>query len=164
MLRHSNGQSEFENVVAAVDGIRKDRLLLDKTDHITPLLKHAAGVLRTAVTLLHGEFETTHAKLSSDLGKSTAWPKLDADKKKELLSGEGLSVIPTISVGTDDDLIRTLDSTPLSSWKDKTDALAVRFSSVSAKAAKLLEPKLQRVHLTSGTLKSDEEVKKWLAE
>lgn len=30
-------------------------------------------------------------------------------------------------------------------------------------AAKLLEPKTQRVHLTSGTLKTEAEVKAWLA-
>jgi gluconate kinase len=31
-------------------------------------------------------------------------------------------------------------------------------------AAKLLEPKTQRVHLTSGTLKTDQDVKEWLTE
>ncbi len=31
-------------------------------------------------------------------------------------------------------------------------------------AAKLLEPKTQQVHLTSGTLKTEKDVKAWLAD
>jgi hypothetical protein len=35
---------------------------------------------------------------------------------------------------------------------------------VSMAAAKLLEPKVQQLHLSSGTLKTADDVKKWLSE
>jgi hypothetical protein len=60
--------------------------------------------------------------------------------------------------------LRTLDSTPLSSWGDKSAAIPGRFSAALAQAGKLLEPKLQQVRLTSGTLRTPDDVKQWLSE
>jgi len=51
----------------------------------------------------------------------------------------------------------------LPAWKTKTDALPQQFARAGMAAAKLLEPKIQRVHLTSGTLKTEQDVKTWLA-
>ncbi len=65
-------------------------------------------------------------------------------------------------IGTEAELLRTLEQTPLPVWKAKTDALRQQFTR-AAQAAKLLEPKTQYVHLTSGTLKTEQEVKAWLA-
>jgi hypothetical protein len=65
--------------------------------------------------------------------------------------------------GTEADLIRKLEQTPLSAWKTRTDALPQQFARAAMAAAKLLEPKTQRVHLTSGTLKSEQEVKAWIS-
>jgi len=71
--------------------------------------------------------------------------------------------LPPLSVGTEADLIRLLEQTPLPAWKTRTDALLQQFVRAAIAAAKLLEPKTQPVHLTSGTLKTEQEVKAWLA-
>jgi hypothetical protein len=52
----------------------------------------------------------------------------------------------------------------LPAWKTKTDALPQQFTRAAMAAAKLLEPKTQHVHLASGTLKTEQEVKAWLAD
>jgi hypothetical protein len=52
----------------------------------------------------------------------------------------------------------------VSSWNDKTAALTARFQNTGRKAAKLLEPETQYVTLTSGMLRTEAEVKDWLAE
>ncbi|RLI52846.1 MAG: hypothetical protein DRP09_17085, partial [Candidatus Thorarchaeota archaeon] len=52
--------------------------------------------------------------------------------------------------------------TPLPAWKTKTDALPQQFARAAVAAARLLEPKAQRVHLASGTLKTEQDVKAWL--
>ena len=80
------------------------------------------------------------------------------------MGSEGIHEVPSIAVGSDEELLRTLDATPLTSWKDKTDALSSRFASAKARAAKYLEPKLQRLRLSSGTLKTPDDVKTWLTE
>ena len=57
-------------------------------------------------------------------------------------------------------LLREIDAVQM---QDKADALASRFVNAAMKAAKLLEPKTQHVHLSSSTLKTSEEVKAWIA-
>jgi len=80
-----------------------------------------------------------------------------------LLAAEGLADVAALSVGSEADLIRTLEQTPLPAWRTRTDALTQQFARAAIAAAKLLEPKTQHVHLASGTLKSEQEVKAWLA-
>jgi hypothetical protein len=164
LMKHAEGQEGFDEIKSAVDGIVENRLLLDGTDHVTPLVKKAAGALRNAVNDSHDGFKNAYDNCHSSLATSDSWQKIDADKQTEILASEGISQIPTIAVGSDEELLRTLDQTPLSSWKDKADALTSRFSSATTTAAKLIEPKLQRVHLTSGTLKTEAEIKSWLVE
>ena len=72
--------------------------------------------------------------------------------------------MPALSVGSEADLIRTLEQTALPAWKTRTDALPQQFVRAAMAAAKLLEPKTQRVHLSSSTLKTEQEVKAWLAD
>ena len=55
------------------------------------------------------------------------------------------------------------EQTALPAWKTRTDALPQQFARAAMAAAKLLEPKIQSVRLTSGTLKNQEEVKVWVA-
>jgi len=164
MLAQGKSLSALDEVQQAADGIQNDRLLLDSTDHVTGLVKRAAETLRSAVTAAHGAFESTYTGQMSDLQSAEVWTKIDESQRSDIIASQDISGVPEIKVGSDADLLRTLTSTPLSSWKDKTDALTSRFASARTQAAKLLEPKLQRVHLSSGTLKTPDEVKQWLAE
>jgi hypothetical protein len=97
------------------------------------------------------------------LNSSDVWTKLTAEQQSSVLSVNGITDVAAVKVGTDDELLRTLDSTPMSSWADKAAAIPGRFSAALAQAGKLLEPKLQQVRLTSGTLKTPEDVKQWLS-
>jgi hypothetical protein len=106
----------------------------------------------------------THDEQMSMLTKSDVWSMLTADQQSSVLSSNGIADVAAIKVGTDDELLRTLDSTPLSSWGDKSAAIPGRFSAALAQAGKLLVPKLQQVRLSSGTLKTPEDVKQWLSE
>ena len=164
MLKHGDDSAEFEEIKTAANGVFDSRLLLDGTDHVTPLVKKAAAELRTNLTAAHTEFTKAHEQGLTSLSASDAWQQVDGSKQTQILSAGGLANAPSIAVGTDEELLGTLDSTPLSSWADKTAALASRFSDAATKAARELEPKLQRVHLSSGTLKTEDEVKAWLAE
>jgi len=85
------------------------------------------------------------------------------DQQRRILVSEGIGALPKLEVSTEEELIRALDQTPLPAWKTKTDALAQQFARAAMAAARLLEPKTQRVHLTSGTLKTEQDVKDWLS-
>src|SRR5207237_97433 len=91
------------------------------------------------------------------------WKTLKADDQKRILAEEGIDGFATLGVGSEAELIRTLEQTALPAWRTRTDALPQQFIRADVAASKLLEPKTQRVHLTSGTLKTEQEVKTWLA-
>lgn len=164
MLRHAADLPGVEDIRSSADGVRTNRLLLDTSDHVSGLVKKCAELLRASVTTAHATLKNTHDEQMSLLTKSDVWTKLTADQQSSVLSSNGITDVAAIKVGTDDELLRTLDSTPLSSWGDKSAAIPGRFSAALAQAGKLLEPKLQQVRLTSGTLKTPEDVKQWLSE
>jgi hypothetical protein len=163
MKAHGVGIPDFDDVRSAAKGIEDGRMLLDGTDHIKPLVKKAAGALRSATSDAHSALTKRHASEKAALEKSDAWQKISASQCTTILGEEGISGVSSIDVSSDDALLSTLDITPLSAWRDKADALPSRFGSAAMKAAKLLEPKTQQVRLTSGTLKTPDEVKAWIA-
>jgi len=143
--------------------VKSERRLLDASDPVPDVRKAAVDALRAAVSAAHGEYERTYNEQMAALTASDNWKKLKADQRKQILANEGIDELPALSVGSEGDLIRSLEQTPLPAWKTKTDALPQQFARAALAAAKLLEPKTQRIHLTSGTLKTEQEVKAWLA-
>jgi len=61
-------------------------------------------------------------------------------------------------------LIQSLEETSITNWKTKIDALPKQFSNAALIAARLLEPETQTVKLTSGTLKTEDDVRNWIAD
>jgi hypothetical protein len=158
------GVGAMADVETAAKGILDGRLLLDNSDHVPPMVKQAAQALRTAVTGAHGAFASRHAELLKELEASAAWNAISGTQRMALMSEEGISSVPDLEVGSDEQLLAALQQTPVASWNDKTAALTARFQNAARKAAKLLEPKTQYVTLTSGLLRTEAEVKAWLGE
>ncbi len=163
LLKHADGMPGADELRAQAEAVVSERWLLDASDPVPDIRKAAVGALRTAITAAHGEFEKTHKAQMSTLTASDTWKKLKAAQQKQILADEGIAEAEALSVGSEADLIRTLEQTPLPAWKTRTDALAQQFARATIAAAKLLEPKTQSVHLSSGTLKTEQEVKAWLA-
>ena len=128
-----------------------------------PLIKKIAAALRTSVKTAHEGFLQRLTQEKSRLEAADAWKGLTSAQRQSLTQQFGLDEIPAVSVGSDDELLTTLDRTPLGSWRDKTDALSSRFAQALAAASKLLEPMVQTVRLTSGTLKTNTDVRQWLS-
>ena len=99
------------------------------------------------------------------LTASDNWKALSKAQRDQVLSETGLTnAVPTLSIGDDTGLLRSLRETSLPAWRTKTDALPQQFRNAALAAAKLLEPKTQSVRLSSGTIKTEADVKTWLAE
>jgi len=157
------GVGALTEVDSAARGILDGRLLLDNSDHVPPMVKQAAQALRTAVTGAHSAFAKRHAELLKELEAGEAWKKISGTQRMALMSEEGISTVPDLEVGSDEQLLAALQQTSVASWNDKTAALTARFQNAARKAAKLLEPKTQYVTLKSDTLRTEAEVKAWLA-
>ncbi len=148
----------------SAQGICDGRLLLDRADHVPPLLKQTAQVLRTAITTAHQAYEGRHSQLMAELEANDAWRQIKPEQRLRILSDECIGEVPPLEVGSDDALLQTLQQTPLPWWQDKTAALSTRFANAAAETARLLEPKIQNVRLKSGTLRTEADVRSWLGE
>jgi len=162
LLSHGRDLTGMDDLQRQADAVRDERRLLDATDPVPDLRKASASLLRAAVTAAHAECKDVFSCEMSALTASANWQKLSDAQRQQLLRNSGLSEIPELSVGDEADLLRTLDAAPLPTWKTRAQALSKQFSNVALAAARLLEPKTQERHLTSGTLKTPEEVQAWL--
>jgi hypothetical protein len=151
-------------VETAAQSVVDGRLLLDNSDHVPPLVKQSAKSLRSAVTGANQAFEKQHAELLKELEAGDAWQSISETQRASILGEEGISSVPDLEVGSDEQLLSALQQTPISSWNDKTVALPARFQNAAHKAARMLEPKTQYVSLKSGTLRTEAEVKAWLGD
>lgn len=163
LLKHADAMAGADELRGQADAVKSERRLLDASDPVPDIRKATAAMLRAAVTAAYGEYERTYNEQTTALTASDNWKKLKDAQRKAILADEGIDELPALCVGSEADLIRSLELTALPAWKTKTDALSQQFARAAMAAAKLLEPKTQQVHLSSGTLKTEAEVKTWLA-
>ena len=164
LLNHLDALPEAGEIRKQADAVKSERQLLNVSDPVPDIRKAAVDALRAAVTTAYAEYESSHSEQMAALTSSETWKKLTADQQKAILTDEGIGVMPGLTLGSEADLIRTLEQTPLTAWRTRTDALPQQFARAMVAAARMLEPKTQRVHLTSGTLKTGDQVKSWLAD
>ncbi len=162
LLKHSKTLPESGNLNRQAEAVRDERRLLDKTDPIPAIHKEAVTALRKAVKSDHDDFKTVYDREIATLKSNDNWGKISSDQRQEILDKEGIANIPSLSIGDDSNLLRTLEETPMPNWKTKVDALPTQFSNAALAAAKLLEPKTQTVRLTSGSLKTEDDIKSWI--
>jgi hypothetical protein len=162
LLKHSKTLPESGNLNQQAEAVRDEKRLLDKTDPIPAIHKEAITALRKAVKRAHDDFKTVYDREMAALIPNDNWGKITPDQQQDILDAEGISNIPSLSIGDDSSLLRTLEEIPLPNWKIKIDALPTQFSNAALAAAKLLEPKTQTVRLSSGTLKTEADIRSWI--
>lgn len=159
----SSGLAEAKECSEQIEAIRTQRSLLQTQDAVSPLRRKLADVLRSGIQTAQRNFDSTYTQSLAALEASDVWQRIDASDRTRILAGSGLSKPSTPDVSTDEKLLATLEATPLSWWHDKIAALPGRFAQAAKEAAELLEPKVQHIHLSSVVLRTDTDVKQWLA-
>ncbi len=147
-----------------VTAIEQHRKLLANPDPVPSMVEKLTSALRTAINEAHSKFSADHDARMTALVATPAWAQITQPQRYEILSSNGIRLLPTIAVGTTEEILDTLRHTKLSELRAISDALPTRFNNAAAAAAKLLEPKAQHVHLPGGTIKNDDDLKSWLAE
>lgn len=164
LLKHSKTLSESESLNQQANAVRDERRLFDRTDPVPAIHKEAVTALRSAVKKAYDDFKTVYDDEMAALESNDNWVKINPDQQQDILDAEDIAGIPSLSIGDDTSLLGTLEETPLANWKTKIDALPTQFSNAALAAAKLLEPETQTVKLTSGTLKTEDDVRNWIAD
>jgi hypothetical protein len=154
--------ASFQPIQDAADAILKDRLLLDGTDHCSPLIKQAADILRAELTNSRKVYNDTRSAQLDRLDQNDTWKKLTIKQQEPLLEQTPLPEVDGASIATEQELLDVLRVTPLPHWQDRTDALSARVDSLISAAATLLTPKAKRVRLPSATINDTAELDQWL--
>ncbi len=91
---------------------------------------------------------------------------MDPEQRNGLLAERKLTLsdAPEISVASAEDIIATLDRTPLAALADRVAAIPSRFTSILIAAAELMEPDAQFVRVQRRLLKTEAAIQTWVGE
>jgi len=128
LLKHLDAIPGADEIRQQAEAVKSERRLLDASDPVPDICKAAVDALRAAITAAHADFEKTYTEQMAALTASDNWKMLNADQQKQILLAEGIHELPALAVGSEADLIRTLEHAPLPTWKTQTDALTQQFS------------------------------------
>ncbi|MEA3415242.1 MAG: BREX system P-loop protein BrxC [Thermodesulfobacteriota bacterium] len=162
LLKHNTTLPESQDLNQQVNAVHEERRLLDKTDPVPAIHKDAVTALRKAVKRAYDDFKAAYDHEMTALEDNDNWNTISSVQQEEILFTEEIADIPDLSIGDDSKLVQSLEETSITIWKTKIDALPKQFSNAAVSAARLLEPETQTVKLTSGTLKTEDDVRNWI--
>lgn len=164
LLTHAGDMKAAQEARQQSEAIEHQRLLLLDPDPIEPLLQTLQDALRSELTALCNRYKDRLDKLKIDLEADSEWQDLPEDERERLWKQSDILSPPELSIGSLEDLIRTLDQHPIHLWHDRIDALTSRFGRLRELAAKAVEPEAQAVDIPRRTLKTVQEIDTWLEE
>jgi hypothetical protein len=159
---HATKLPEADDARQQMQTIEGERQLLADPDPVAPLCDKLTQVLRERLTTHQARYHKIHEEGMAALQQSDAWPKLTDPQRQSILDQHGLTTVPGIKVGTEAEVIASLEAMSLDMWQARCDALPQRFQNAQRDAAKLIEPKVVYVTLPSATIHSAEELEQWI--
>lgn len=164
LLGHAAGLPEAAELQTEADAVRDERRLLEDSDPVPAIHDKLVKLLRGAVKKAHTAAKEVFQRETKALEANANWQKLTPEQHEQLLQDARLTLPAEITIGDDAGLLAELSARSLAVWATAADALPERFRQAALAAARLLEPKAQRVTLSSGMLKTKDDVATWLAE
>jgi hypothetical protein len=162
LLAHAASLPVALGVQAEVKAIEEHHRLLDHPDPVPGITNTVTEALRKALNDAHTACTTAHTSGMKALEAQAAWQQLAPGQRLGILSEYGIEQVPSIYVGTADEMLATLETTKLSELHAICDALPTRFGNALAAATKLLEPQAQQISLPACTIKNEAELQAWL--
>ncbi len=162
LLKHAAGLPAAAEVSPQAAAIQAERTLLAEPDPTAPLIAQLAEALRAA---LRRSAETLRAAYQEELARLTASPewRLTESEARTLLAEQQLAVLPEPRLSTDEELLATLDRTPLAGWETLRAALPARFEAARLEAARRWAPEAVHLMPPPATLRTREEAETYLA-
>lgn len=163
---HAKNLKDSDVIIAQIDSITNQRLLLSEPNPIEPLITQLTQMLRDELNVLNEQYTKNHADGMSLLENDENWKQLEQEQRHQLLSEQYLTEAnrPKVNVSTTNEILKTLDSLNISLLREKVIALSSKFQTVATKAAQLLEPEVKTITLSRRTLKTEDEINNWLDE
>jgi hypothetical protein len=149
-----------------LEQIKEQRLLLAEPDLMAPLMASYTQLLRDKLNTLQQAYDAAHSKGMQRLADDSNWQQLEQEQKHQFLAEQKLTVAdkPEISVGSSDDIQKTLQRISIGMLAERIAAMPSRFDAISIRAAEEMEPKAQFIRTPRRTLKTEAEISAWLTE
>lgn len=163
LLVHASTLDVAPSIKAQREAIEADRLLMHSPDPVVPLIKELSDALCAAVLDAANAAKDDQAKALADIEASAEWNQLDPPDRALILASAGLTEITVPEVGSDEELLKALDATPLLSWAERRQAIPAKVAEARAAAVKKLEPKSVTVTPPAATLRTEPDVHAYLA-
>ena len=164
LLVHAGGRPVAHTVRPQAEAVMSSRSLLTEPDPVKPLITELSTDLRAALQLARDRLVEGRQQELNALLSTEEWQKLTDEQWQKILRDNGLGTIDPLVVGTEEQLLATLDGKPLKTWEDWILAVPQRIGKAREQAAKLLEPTSVRVRAKSTTLHTAQDVDGYLAE
>ena len=162
LCTHANGLAIAAQVRGEIAAIESSRGLLADPDPVPGLIDQLTQALRDELNKAHSQCKQLQVAGQESLETALIWKQLSPEQQEALKAEHQLNGVPAIAVGTTDEVLKTLQQTKLSEWRNLCDAIPTRFSQALQAAAKLLEPKVQAVKLLGATIKTEDDLQSWL--
>jgi hypothetical protein len=146
------------------EAIKAQRALLADHDPVQALLDKTVDLLRNSLNHHVEEYRKTFDSEMGELERDSNWQMLTAEQRKAILARHSLDETVSVDVSSQDKILEELEHCSLSQWADRTQALKGRFEEACMDAAKLLQPKVQRVNLPRRTITNEAELAAWIEE
>ncbi len=164
LAEHADGVAGTADLRSQLDAIAENRSLLHATDPVPDLARGLVDALRGALVAAERQHLAVFKAQSEALEEVASWQTIESSVRDRILNERGVVTSTKGSTGTEQEVIESLSRTPLEAWRTRTAALPQLFAEARMEADKLVEPKVRHIKLDSGTLRSPEEAKAWLAE
>ena len=159
---HARTLPQADALFQQIEAVTNERRLLEEQSPVAGIEKQLSEILRNEINSCFATFKNEYEKQDGVLSSNVAWKTITEEQRQTILQSEGLKGLPVISLSTTAELLTSLEDSSIADWKTRTAALSQLFANAAVAAAKLLEPKVQTCSLSSGTLKTEEDVKQWL--
>lgn len=164
LLQHAQTLADAPTWKSERDSIETQRALLVSPDPVAVLRAKVESELRNALNAFAKTYAENFAAEMTTLEASRDWKALTDAQRQEVLGVAGIAARYDVGTGSVEAILSELRQCDLQRWQDRIEALPGRFAKMRQHAAKLLAPTVVSVNLPRGVLRTEEEVKQWLAE
>lgn len=164
LLTHGKGLPHADDIDQQVQGIVSHRSLCAQPDPVPPLCDTLVQTLRAAITAAQAGYNNAHSVGMAMLNGMALWHKLDEATQRQLLEEEDLLHVYAVKLGTEAEVLASIESRSLQSWHDKTAALPERFERVRRRVIEIFKPKVKYIKVPARTIESDADLQAWLVE
>ena len=159
---HAEKLQVMEELGPQIDAIDANRSLLEAADPVPSIAAALANALRDALAQLEAQYAETFDREWQGLREAHSWQEIGQEAHDGILSRLQITAKALRGdTGTEVDVLASLDRISLDDWRTRTAALPQLFANARTEADKLVEPEVRHIKLTSGTLRTPQDVSEW---